>query len=311
MSDAVPVSAPLPLVTAVLVCWNHERFVRAAVESALAQTYPAVQLIVFDNGSTDHSRAELEALRREREFTLILQENVGLVRAINRGLSLAQGKYLTLLATDDLWLSGKTERQVAFLEANADVHLVSGQVECIDQDGKPTGPPVEPRPGEVTFADLMVWGCSVYGPTVMCRVDTLREIGGYDETLRIEDYSMALKLTYSGRRVVALPDVLTLYRRHGNNWTAKSIDPDLAQIGEKYRHTPQYRDFYRRFFPTTFWHLVKDGHKAQALRVLLREPVPWTWRNVGRGMVRLLIPYALIRAYRQLTGRPPRGEAPT
>ena len=134
---------------------------------------------------------------------------------------MARGKYLTLLATDDIWLPHKTAKQVAFLEANPDVHLVSGQVECIDADGKATGPTVEPRPGEVTFMDLMSWGCSVYGPTVMTRVPTLRDIGGYDETLRVEDYSMALELTRQGRRVVALPDVLTLYRRHGNNWTAR------------------------------------------------------------------------------------------
>jgi alpha-1,3-rhamnosyltransferase len=292
-----------PLVTAVLVCWNHERFVRKAVLSALAQTYPNIEVLVFDNGSTDASRRELMALKAEHEFTLICQENIGLVRTLNQALAMARGKYFTCLATDDIWLPEKAARQVAFLEANPDVVLLSGQVSCIDADDKPINPAVVVRPGEVTFADLMRYGCFVYGPTIMCRTATLREIGGYDESLHIEDYSLALRLTNEGRRVVALPDVLTLYRRHGNNWTAGSIAPLLAAIGAKYRHTPEYRHFYRQHFPLSFWRLVKDGYKLKAMRVLLSEPVAWNWSDVGRGMLRMLIPYSLIRLVRILKGQ--------
>lgn len=302
-------ATPNPLVTAVLVCWNHERFVRSAVQSALQQTYPNIELIVIDNGSIDGSRRELEALRAEHEFTLICQENIGLVPALNQALKNAQGKYLTLLATDDLWLPEKTSKQVAFLEENPDVHLVSGQVEGIDSEGQPAARHRLERPGEASFADLMSLGCFVYGPTIMCRVRTLRDIGGFDESMRIEDYSLALRLTYEGRRVFVLAEDLTLYRRHGASWTSRSIEPELGEIGAKFRHTPEYRFFYRHHFPLAFWRLVKDGHKSQALRLLYSEPVPWTWANVGRGLLRMFIPYSLIRAYRWLIGRSPAGES--
>jgi len=301
--QGVPGDAGAPLVTAVLVCWNHERFVREAVLSAVHQTYRAIELIVFDNGSTDGSRRELLALQQEHGFTLICQDNIGLVRTLNKALSMARGKYFAGLATDDIWLPEKTAREVAFLEANPDVDLVGGQIECIDAEGRRIYPPLVVRPGDVSFGDLMTYGCFVYGPTVMCRTEMLRAIGGYDESLRIEDYSLALKLTYEGRRVVSLPDVLTQYRRHGNNWTAGSVDPELAEIGNRYRDTPEYRIFYRRNFPMTFWQLVADGRKREALHTLLTEPVPWTWANVGRGLVRMLIPYAFIRAYRALKGK--------
>jgi len=121
-----------PLVTATLVCWNHRRFVRQAVLSALEQTYPHVELIVIDNGSTDGSQDDLRALRDQHGFTLILQDNVGLVRALNQALEIARGKYIACLATDDVWLPEKTARQVALLEANPDVHVASGQIACID-----------------------------------------------------------------------------------------------------------------------------------------------------------------------------------
>jgi alpha-1,3-rhamnosyltransferase len=277
--------------------------------SALQQTYRRIQLIVIDNGSRDGSRRELSALRERHPFELILQDNVGLVGALNRALALAEGKYFATLATDDVWLPQKTATQVEFLEAHADVDLVGGQIECIDAEGRRLDLPLVVRPGDVTFADLMRHGCFVYGPTAMARTATLREIGGYDPSLRIEDYSLALRLTHEGRRVFALPDVLTRYRRHGANWTVGSIDPDLAQIGERYRHTPEYRWFYRRNFPLAFWRLVADGRKTEAWRTLWREPVSWTWSNVGRGLVRMLIPYSLVRAYRTLSGKPPAGGA--
>jgi glycosyltransferase involved in cell wall biosynthesis len=296
-----------PLVTAVLVCWNHERFLREAVLSALRQTYSNIQMIVIDNGSTDQSRDRLAALKAEHEFTLVCQENVGLVRALNQALAMARGKYFAGLATDDVWLLDKTAKQVAFLEANPDVALVSGQIGCIDAEGSPLDLAVVVRPGDVSFSDLMSYGCFVYGPTTMCRVETLRAVGGYDESLRIEDYSIALKLAHQGRRIVALPDVLTLYRRHGNNWTAGSVDLDVAAIGAKYRHTPEYRAFYRRSFPMAFWQLVRDGRKREAMHVLLTEPVRWDWSNVGRGMLRMLIPYSMVRAYRALSNRASRG----
>jgi len=293
----------LPMVTAVLVCWNHVRFVRKAVESVFGQTYPNIQLIVFDNGSTDGSRAELEKLRAEREFTLVLQDNVGLVRALNRGLALSKGEYFVCLSTDDIWLPDKTAVQVDFLESHPDVHLVAGQIESIDADGELSAVPTVKRSGEPTFKELMTRGNYVPGPTTMCRIETLNAFGGYDESIRIEDYSLVLKLTYRGMRVVVLPQSLTLYRFHGANWSARSLESELLEVGAAYRHTPEYRDFFRFHFPLTFWHLAKEGNKMSALRLLLSEPVPWTWANVGRGCVRLAIPYFLVRLVRKLRAR--------
>jgi alpha-1,3-rhamnosyltransferase len=297
-----------PLVTAVLVCWNHVRFVRAAVESVLQQTYPHIQLIVFDNGSTDGSRRELEQLRAQYGFTLVLQDNVGLVRALNRGLAMAEGEYFACLSTDDVWLPEKTAIQVSYFLAHPDAQLVAGQIESIDADGRPNPVPTKKRWGEPTFAELMVKGNYVPGPTVMCRVSTLRELGGYDESVRIEDYPLVLKLTHLGHRVVVLPDSLTLYRSHGANWTAKSIDPELYEVGALYRDTPEYRGFYRFHFPLSFWLLVKRGRKREALRLLFTEPVAWTWANVGRGLVRMAIPFWLIRIVRSMRGLSPEGE---
>lgn len=289
-----------PRVTAVLVCWNHVRFVRFAVQSVLAQTYPGIELIVFDNGSTDGSRDELAKLRAEHDFTLILQDNVGLVRALNRGLALSTGKYFACLSTDDIWLPEKTATQVAYLENNPDVHLVAGQIESIGADGQLSDTPTVKRSGEPTFKELMTEGNYVPGPTIMCRADTLKSIGGYDESIRIEDYPLVLKLTHDGLRVVVLPQSLTLYRFHGANWSAGSLEAELLEVGAQYRHRPEYRGFFALHSPRSFWRLTREGRKMAALKLLLTEPVPLTWENVGKGIIRLLIPYALVQLVRRL-----------
>jgi glycosyltransferase involved in cell wall biosynthesis len=284
----------------VLVCWNHERFVRAAVLSVLSQTHRNIQLIVFENGSTDSSRAILEELQKTHDFTLVCQENVGIVRALNAGLKVARGEYFTILATDDIWLSDKVERQVAFLRRHPDVHMVSGLVTAIDENDAEMAFPMSVRTGEVTFADLMARGNNVLGPTVMCRTSTLRNVGGYDESVRIEDYSLALRMTHEGHRVVALNEVFTRYRRHSGNWTARSLYPDVRAVGQRYRHLPEYRDFVRHNMHRTFRRLAATGQKRAAMELLRSEPIPWTWDDVGVGFIFLLAPAPVIALFRRV-----------
>lgn len=290
-------------VTAVLVCWNHAPFVRQAIESAVGQTRRPQQILVFDNGSTDGSREILKQLEQELGVTVICQDNVGLVRTLNRGLAMATGEFFAMLATDDAWQREKTNLQAAFLEQHADVHMVSGQLRIVDERGVPMDFPNEARPGSVSFADLMTEGNRVFGPTVMCRTATLRDLGGYDETLRIEDYSLALRFASRGLGIRVLPEVLADYRRHGSNWSNKPLTGELAEIGHRYRDRPEYRAYVRYHFPQRFRALVESGERRAALRWLAREPIEWSWPNLGVGSVKFVVPRRVIGLMKKLLGR--------
>lgn len=286
-------NAALPQVTAVLVCWNHERFVREAVLSALQQTYPNVQLIVFDNGSTDGSRLQLEALAREHEFSCVFQENIGLVKTLNKAIGLATGKYFAILATDDVWLPDKIERQVRFLEGNPGVHMVSGNVEVIDENGARINRTSNFRPGEVTFAKLMRNDTGVLGPTVMCRTATLRSVGGYDEKLRVEDFAMALKFAQSGYRIVNANETFTRYRKHGRNWTSSPLLDETIEIGRAFCRTDdEYKLFIRSYLRGCF-RLLAGRDNRKAVKLLCEQPIAWTWDDVGVGLCKLMIPPAV------------------
>lgn len=293
-------NANLPLVTAVLVCWNHEHFVRASILAAVRQTYPNIQLIVFDNDSSDGSRKIIEPLAEEYGFTFIHQPNVGLVRTLNRGLEMAYGKYFTLLATDDVWLLDKIERQVGFMEKEPDVDMVCGNIVMIDQDNQLTGIQASHRQRqEVTFKYLMEVGNAVQGSTVMMRTQALLDEGGYDEKIRVEDFSLALKFANHGRRIAHTGELYTLYRRHDNNWTSRPLFEELREIGRAYRATPEYRCYIRRSLKGYFRKLASEN-KKEAIRLLFSEPIAWSFSDVGVGLIKMLVPNATIRAYRKL-----------
>jgi Glycosyl transferase family 2 len=114
------------LVSILIPCYNAERWVAQAIESALAQTWPEKEIIVVDDGSTDSS---LEIIRRfSGHVRWETGPNLGSNAARNRLLGLARGKWLQYLDADDYLLSNKVASQMAFVGANRDADLVFGPV---------------------------------------------------------------------------------------------------------------------------------------------------------------------------------------
>jgi glycosyltransferase involved in cell wall biosynthesis len=103
------------LVTVIMPCYNAERFVGEAIQSVKRQTYPRVELVVVDDGSSDRSLSEIKDNLGAND-KLILQANSGASAARNRGLAIATGDYIQYLDADDLLSHDKIERQVVLLE---------------------------------------------------------------------------------------------------------------------------------------------------------------------------------------------------
>ena len=267
--------------------------------SAVRQTYPSIQLIVFDNDSPDGSRRVIEELRQEYDFQFIHQENVGLVKTLNRALKIARGKYFTSIASDDIQLLDKVERQVAFMEANPHVDMVCGNCVTIDEHGRLLGVANNNRSGlELTFKHLMEAGNFVHGPTVMVRTKALLEEGGYDESMLLEDYPLALSFTHKGRRIVHTGELYTLFRLHANNWSHRQGYDEHLEIGRVYRETPEYPSYARIQF-RGYFRMLAGERKSDAIRLLRTEPIAWSWDDVGIGMLKLALPRGLLRRLRK------------
>lgn len=127
----------MKLVSVVIPSYNHAPYIRAAVESVLAQTHTNIELIVIDDGSTDGTRNYLRALA-DRRCKVIEQPNAGAHAAINRGLTLASGDVLAILNSDDVFHPGRIDGCLSRLEEDG-CDLVASWLEIVDEAGTVLG----------------------------------------------------------------------------------------------------------------------------------------------------------------------------
>jgi len=184
----------VPSVSVVIPCYNHARFLRAAVDSALEQTRPADEIIVVDDGSTDETP---EVARRfGNRIGYVRQDNRGLAAARNTGIRQARGELVALLDSDDLWLPTFLETMASLIAHRPGAALYYSGWRHMDVDGHAVaswGPPRDVPPQDVyqalLRADFLVPSAVVLRRTVAV------EAGLFDASLRWqEDWDLWLRL---------------------------------------------------------------------------------------------------------------------
>lgn len=111
-----------PLVSILIPSYNHELYIKEALDSSLNQTYDNFEILVLDDGSRDSSVSIIKeyANKYPDKIKFFEQENSGLAKTMNKLINLAQGKYLSLLASDDVLYPMKLEKQVAIFNKDID-----------------------------------------------------------------------------------------------------------------------------------------------------------------------------------------------
>ena len=224
-------------VTVICLCYNQAAYVRAALDSVLAQTHQPVELIIIDDSSTDNSRAEIEQFVIEYPgvIYLPLNQNMGNCKAFNQGLRLAQGKYVIDLAADDVMRPDRIAKQVAALEAaGPEAAFCFSNAVFIDLGGEITGPYYGKHRPESLIKTGDVYG-ALFGPNFICspsvmfRSDYLNQNGGYDEALAYEDFDIWLRLarTY---KAVYVNEVLTEKRQVPGSLSTKKNLPGEGKM---------------------------------------------------------------------------------
>lgn len=209
-----------PLVSVIIPTFNGSRFLAESIESALGQTYPRVEVIVVDDGSTDDTSRV--AMQYEDRIKYIAQKNAGTAAARNTGIRHASGELIALLDHDDRWLPHKLERQVPRSLTNAKVGLVhTGARWFLSEDGRTTSE-VLPRES-MDLHDLLAW-CRVCCATTLFSKSVIDEVGGFDESLLgTDDWDMWIRIAGAGYEVIGCREVLAEIRLHGTN---QGSDPE-------------------------------------------------------------------------------------
>ena len=202
-----------PLVSVVIPCFNGERFLAAAIDSALNQDYAPLEVIVVDDGSTDGSGRIMETYGSR--ITVVRQANSGVSAARNSGLRRSKGSYVAFLDADDYWQAEFASKMVAALQqSNAAIAYCGWQ--HVGLPG-PRGTPFVPPDYEANDQKILLLLSGVRWPVhaAMVQRQVVEQVGGFDTRwTSCEDFAFWL-YTATSQRLVRVPEVLAYYRHHG------------------------------------------------------------------------------------------------
>jgi glycosyltransferase involved in cell wall biosynthesis len=205
-----------PRVTILMPVYNGQRYVDEAIASVVGQDYPDFEFVIVDDGSTDGTPAILEqwAGRDSRIVLVRSPRNEGISAALNRGLAVARGEYVARQDADDLCVRRRLAQQVAVLDADPGVQLVSAGYELMESDGRRRR--VLMRDEAPELVEYLLHFSNFIGGhgQVMFRRATVAEAGNYDVAYPYsQDYDLWSKLMRRGRCVV-LPIIGMRHRMH-------------------------------------------------------------------------------------------------
>nr|VFJ58853.1 MAG: Glycosyltransferase involved in cell wall bisynthesis [Candidatus Kentron sp. FW]VFJ58913.1 MAG: Glycosyltransferase involved in cell wall bisynthesis [Candidatus Kentron sp. FW] len=212
-----------PLVSVIIPCYNHARFVAEAIESALGQTHSPVEVIVVDDGSTDDSARVISTFADRVLF--LQQENLGPSVARNTGFRASKGEFIAFLDADDLYEGNFIARLLAVFEQDLECIAVYCQKYPVGEDGQrlPTQnrfviPPTEDLYAVLLQRNIFSTHC------ILARRVCYEEAGLFDPRFRYgEDWEMWLRIAQTGK-IIGIPDLLA-HRRIVTGSLSHRTDP--------------------------------------------------------------------------------------
>lgn len=249
------------MVSVVLPVYNQANFLEESIKSVLSQTYQNFELIIVDDGSTDHIETILKKYYQHPKIKIYRQPNRGLPTALNVGFSQAKGEYWTWTSADNIMLPNQLEEQVRFLKKHKDATMVYCNYKAIDDTGRPLinsdfrrhnqNPPGSdfidlPRSTE----NLNIVQDNFIGASFMYRAWAGKILGPYAPEMGVEDYdywmrmNTLFKIKHIGKR-----GAFYLYRVHENTLNAKAKEYNiLAKVQKLMEYDKERRAFYAKKF---------------------------------------------------------------
>ncbi|WP_127171297.1 glycosyltransferase family 2 protein [Xanthomonas euvesicatoria] len=308
MNDQAPVSARTrwPLVSVLIPAFNHEHFVQRCLDSVLEDPYPCKEIVIIDDGSSDATGEKISQWISDHGHRLpvhfVQRENRGVSATLNEAARTARGEYMRIVASDDYMMPWGIQAQVEFLEKNPGKAAVIGDACVVDRVGRLICESAmcdlhranKARYGtDVGIRRAVISKWAVSGAVMMLRHNAFDEGMRWDESLRVEDWDLFIRLV-SGNYLAFIDVTVSAYRLHGTNVSKtrnleKRIDnlsefSSVAERGAKY------------FLGAEFW-LLRAQHS------LIRAKVSFLKSN-WLGVFWHLAVYIMRRLIAVLTDKP-------
>lgn len=212
-------------VTVLMSVFNGARFLPAAIESILCQTYRSFEFLIIDDGSTDNS-ADIIQSYNDRRIRFIRQSNIGLTASLNKGISLAKGDLIARQDADDFSEANRLETQVAYLEHHPIISMVGSYARYIDALSNEIGvwrPPCD----EVDIKKEIIKHNTFCHGSVLFKKDCLVSIGNYREIFKYsQDYDCWLRFG-NAFSFANIPQVLYNFRLQRESLSRRKFSDQL------------------------------------------------------------------------------------
>ena len=224
----------LPKVSIIIPVYNGENYVSLAIDSALRQTYPNIEVIVVNDGSTDKTDKICKSYGKRIKY--IKKENGGVSTALNEGIKNMTGEYFSWLSHDDLYYPNKVEVEINYLIDNNLLEtntILYSNYSIIDEIGNFNyDVELNSRYLNRNSAYPMLFG-SIDGLTLLIPKKAFDEVGYFDKNLKcVQDYQLWYEMYKNGYKYIHIPEVTVSTRIHAKQVTNTS--PNLAIEGNKY-----------------------------------------------------------------------------
>lgn len=214
-----------PSVSVIMSVYNGETYLKESIDSIIVQTFKDFEFIIINDGSTDKSEEIiLDYLKKEKRIILIQQQNIGLTKSLNRGLSIAQGLFIARQDADDISLKTRLAKEVDFLNKNPEYALVGTDYNEITLSGTIR----EKSSKYFVYKDEEIKKNFIrYNPichtSVLFRKSILKDIGMYnDKLIYSQDYEFWFRIM-NKYKVANLSEVL-VYRRYTKEMLSRRHD---------------------------------------------------------------------------------------
>ncbi len=217
-----------PLVSIVIPLYNGANYVEEALKCAINQTYQNIEVVVVNDGSTDEGAGKAICDKYAEKIVYYEKENGGCASALNHGIRMAKGEFISWLSHDDLYTLDKVEKQLKLYESNeldVETTIVSNIGTLINSKGEKMSHPARKATGFYSYDrafDYILFGncpngCGLLIPKVM-----FEKYGYFDESLRfVLDWNLWLKFALQGANFFLDDEALVFNRVHSSQVTVK------------------------------------------------------------------------------------------
>ncbi len=283
MNDAAP---DQPLVSIIIPTYNRAHILAYAVRSVLDQTYTNLELIIVDDNSPDNTRAVVDSFNDDRISYVRNEPNLKLPRTLNKGFSLAKGRYLTWTSDDNLYASDAIAKMVTALETGscdfvyADYFLFAD----LDDGGNPIDARHERLPDRQQLGKSnQVGACFLYTRRVY------EQVGEYDpELFLVEDYDYFIRISQHFA-TCHIPEPLYYFRRDDDTlFCSRYAEVKAADVLVRHKNA-----------------LINDSEVVEAVASLVLRNPDGLKNPLLRSIYRLVrkVSYTLTNIYRKFCGR--------